>query len=107
MQYGDSQPGEDRSLLNGMRHFGIMTSVFIFKRNTNAFSLNAIIDARRRRFQLRRHENNLWTSNFNIYHNVAHGSCHISTLNDITTCFRPAANRTNVSIFGHARFANY
>ena len=72
----------------------------LFKRNANAFSLNAIVDVLRRR----RHEMNFFLniletirdSDFKIYDRVAHYSLYISTGNDVINYFRSEANRTNV-----------
>ena len=70
---------------------------FSFKRNAKAFSLNAIVDGRRR------HEMTFWNISetiraidFKIYHKVALHSLYISIGNDVINYFRSAANHTNV-----------
>ena len=74
----------------------------IFKRNPKAFSLNAIVNVRRR-LRRRRHEIIFWNisetiraSDFKIYLKVALGSLYIPTGNDVINYIRSAANRTNV-----------
>ena len=66
-----------------------ISTIILFKRNANAFSLNAIVDIRRRR--LRRHEmmfgnisETTRDSSFKIHHNVTQVSLYLSTGNDIT-----------------------
>ena len=78
-----------------------LSRVFIFKRNAKAFSLNVIVDVRRR---LRRHEmiffnfsETVRASDFKIYHNLALHSLYIWTGKDVINYFRSAANRINVN----------
>ena len=81
----------------------------LISRKLLGFSLNAIVDVRRRR-RLRRHGIILFNiseaarvSSFKIYHNVAHDSSYISPGSDFTMHFQSATNRTNVSILGHVQ----
>ena len=75
-----------------------------FKWNANAFSLNAIVDVRRRRHEI------FWNvsettkaSNFKIQQSIALDILYILTRNDVTSCFLSAENRLNVFILGHVR----
>ena len=77
------------------------------RRNANAFSLYAIVQVRLRR----RHEmifnisETTKASNFKIKHNIALYSPYSFTGNEVTSCFRSAANRINVFTLGHVRVA--
>ena len=80
------------------------TGESIIKWNANTFSLNAIVDVRRRR----RHDmiflyisESTRASDFKFCRNVAADSLYISTGNDVMSYFQSAVNRTNVYILGH------
>ena len=64
------------------------------------FSLDAIVDVRRRRHEMTFFNISEFTivCNFNIHQNVALDSLYILTGNDVTSYFRLAAHRISVSI---------
>ena len=75
----------------------------VFNRNANAFSPNAIVDARLRR---RRHEMIFfWNISETIRASLALDSLYISAGNELTSCFRTAEIRINVFILDQIRVA--
>ena len=73
----------------------------VFKRNANAFSLNAIVDVRlRHRHFIRNILEATRASNVEICLSIALDCSYISTGNDVITSFRLAANRINPVHFG-------
>ena len=76
-------------------------SCVIYKRNANAFSLNAIVDVHSRR---RRHEMILLNiSETTRARNFKFDSLYICTQYDVTSYFWSAGNRIKVFILGHVR----